>query len=184
MFGISIFFFNVLTIWHVLFFFFWMWLVSSESYHWTCWIADMCPLLGKCPNPDVSSDNFHCTQAISLFSFCWYYCIWWEREIERERESYCTHERKKECPNLFGLSIVKSCESHAFQNTYKNNTQHCYSKTENCFGCIQNTVFKHRKFLIFDSNTPTKHTFFFGPQFLVFKLWKLLFELRCQTKPY
>ena len=86
-------------------------------------------------------------------------------ERERERESYCTHERKKECPKLFSLCIVKSCESHAFQNTYKNNTQHCYSKTENCFGCIQNTVFKRRKFLIFDSNTPTKHTFFLAHNF-------------------
>ena len=93
MFGISFFFFNVLTIWHVLFFF-WMRLVSSESYHWTCWIADTCPLLDKCPNPDVFSDNFHCTQAISLFSFCWYYCIWWERERERERAIVRMKERK------------------------------------------------------------------------------------------
>ena len=39
-------------------------IVSSESYHWTHWIADTCPLLGMCPNPDVSSDNFHWTQAL------------------------------------------------------------------------------------------------------------------------
>ena len=34
-------------------------ITSSESYHWTRWIADTCPLLNTCPNLDISSDNFH-----------------------------------------------------------------------------------------------------------------------------
>ena len=41
-------------------------LVSNESFHWIRWIADMCPLLDTCPNPAVSSENFHWTQAFPL----------------------------------------------------------------------------------------------------------------------
>ena len=41
-----------------------VWLVFSESYHWTRWIADTCLRADTCPNLDVSSDNFHWTQAL------------------------------------------------------------------------------------------------------------------------
>ena len=33
--------------------------LGAACYHWTRWIVDKCPLLDTCPNPDVSSDNFH-----------------------------------------------------------------------------------------------------------------------------
>ena len=49
--------------------YFWVRLMSTESYHWTRWIADTCPLLDTCPNPDVFSDNFHLTQALP-YIFC------------------------------------------------------------------------------------------------------------------
>ena len=38
-------------------------LVSSESFHWTSWILDMCPNLA------VSSENFHWTQALPGLEF-------------------------------------------------------------------------------------------------------------------
>ena len=41
-------------------------LVSSESFYWTRWIVDTCPLLDTCLNPAISSENFHWTQALVL----------------------------------------------------------------------------------------------------------------------
>ena len=41
-----------------------VWLVSGGSFHWTCWIMDICLFLDTCLNPDVSSGNFHWTQAL------------------------------------------------------------------------------------------------------------------------
>ena len=37
-------------------------LVSNESFHWTSWIADMCP------NFAVSNENFNWTQALPLWN--------------------------------------------------------------------------------------------------------------------
>ena len=38
--------------------------------------------------------------------------------------------------SVFGLCIVKSCGSYVFKNIYNNFIWHCYSKTENYFGCV------------------------------------------------
>ena len=53
---------------------------------------------------------------------------------------------------------------------------------------FQNTSFKHHKLItvtqiLLIKKTPTKHTFLFRAHNLVFKYWKLLFELAYQTGP-
>ena len=40
--------------------------MSSKNYHWTRWIADTYLLLDTCPNLNMSSDNFHRTQALPI----------------------------------------------------------------------------------------------------------------------
>lgn len=36
--------------------------MSSENFHWTCWIMDMRPRVDTCPQSNVFSENFHWTQ--------------------------------------------------------------------------------------------------------------------------
>ena len=43
------------------------WLVSSESYHWIRQDSDTCPRVDTCKQSNMSSDNFHRTQATPIW---------------------------------------------------------------------------------------------------------------------
>ena len=60
--------------------------MSSESFHWTRWMVDTCPLLNTYSNTDMSSKNFHWTQAISFIYSTYYVLEYLDNWFKKKKE--------------------------------------------------------------------------------------------------
>ena len=129
----------------------WVWLVSSESYHWTRWIADIYPLLDTCSNFNVSSDNFHLTQTLPLWYtpitgkitchiFCWnknlfrikHNTIKPAKKKKRKKKQHTSTPNKGKATSLLYNDLDKDCQHSSYSNRAHTSLQNMALKPLSC----------------------------------------------------